>query len=174
MNEAFTFPLGGGCDYTSTVRGTVKPARTAGGEEPKYVPTLTVNAWISCQNNTELRVTDNALREVAMTRAELEQAIELRASLLAEGTASRCAYIPDFALGENKLAAGGIFYLCPTNGAAPSGGMDDLQEEATRPAMPSLDHLPSNMRAVPETRPANDTRGADPRSRDRAPMDEPR
>jgi len=104
VNEAFTFPLSGGCNYGSTVRGTVRTVKTGAGEEPRYAPTLVLNAWVSCQNNTELRVTDNTLRDVAMTRPELEQAIELHTSLLAESASARCAFVPDFLLADNKLS----------------------------------------------------------------------
>jgi hypothetical protein len=164
VNEAFTFPLAGGCDYSSTVRGTVRAARNAAGDEPKYVPSLVVNAWISCQNNTEMRVIDNSLREGAMTRAELEQAIELRASLLADNGAVRCAYVPDFSLGENKLSGVGVFYLCPGGGAQAGGGsLDDLPDDTTRPAAPA--ERPSEGRAPAtgrpaETKPPPETRGA--------------
>jgi hypothetical protein len=183
MNEAFTFPLSGGCDYTTTVRGTVKPARGPAGEEPKYVPNLVVNAWVSCQNNTEMRVMDNTLRDVPMTRAELEQAIELRASLLTESSATRCAYIPDFALGENKLAGVGIFYLCPAGGAQAQGApLDDLPDENVRPAIqperPAEGRTPSSGRPSPENRPASETRGASerrsPSDRDKGSFEEPR
>ncbi len=168
VNEAFTFPLAGGCDYSSTVRGTVRPAKATAGEEPKYVPSLVVNAWISCQNNTEMRVVDSALREGAMTRAELEQAIELRASLLADNGSVRCAYVPDFSLSENKLTGVGVFYLCP-GGAAQAGGgsLDDLPDDTQRPAAPSekapegrtpASGRPSVDKPAPETRGAVDHR----------------
>jgi hypothetical protein len=164
VNEAFTFPIAGGCDYSATVRGNVRPARGPLGEEPKYVPSLVVNAWISCENNTELRVTDNALRETPMTRGELEQAIELRASLLAEGSTSRCAYVPDFSLADNKLAGGGIFYLCPTAATQVGGGPYDIDvpEEVQRPAVP-VDR-PAGMSVTPDP----DGRGAERKENRRA------
>jgi hypothetical protein len=165
VNEAFTFPLAGGCDYSSTVRGTVRAARSSGGDEPKYVPSLVVNAWISCQNNTEMRVIDSTLREGAMTRAELEQAIELRASLLADNGAVRCAYVPDFSLGENKLAGVGVFYLCPGGSAQAGGGsLDDLPDDTNRPAppadKPSDGRTPASGRPPVENKAQPETRGA--------------
>jgi hypothetical protein len=116
INEAFTFPVAGGCQYSSTIRGTIKQARISNGDEPRFTPTLVVNAWVTCQNNTELRVTDNTLRETPMSRSELEQAIELRASLLNESVGKRCAYVPDFTFGDNKLASFGVSFLCPADG----------------------------------------------------------
>jgi hypothetical protein len=166
MNEAFTFPLAGGCEYSSTVRGAVRAARSQAGDEPKYVPSLVVNAWISCQNNTEMRVIDSSLRDGAMTRGELEQAIELRASLITDNGAMRCAYVPDFALGENKLSGVGVFYLCPASGAQAGGGLDDLPDETTRPAAPvplekpAEGHNPSSGRPSVDNRPQPETRGA--------------
>ena len=88
INEAFTCPTGNGCQYSATIRGSVKSARGGNGEEPRYTPNLTVNAWVTCQNNTELRVTDSSLRETTMTRSQLEQAIEMRGSLLVERRAT--------------------------------------------------------------------------------------
>jgi hypothetical protein len=182
MNEAFTFPLAGGCEYSSTVRGTVRAARSQAGDEPKYVPNLVVNAWISCQNNTEMRVVDSSLREVAMTRGELEQAIELRASLLSDNGAMRCAYVPDFALGDNKLSGTGIFYLCPGGGAQAGGGsLDDLPDDTMRPSAPPTDKLPEGRtpatgRPAVDNRPLPETRGAvDHRSvREKSPSDDSR
>jgi hypothetical protein len=133
VNEAFSFGLNG-CEYGATVRGTVRPTKTAAGEEPKYTPNLVLNAWVSCQNNTELRVTDNTLRDVAMTRAELERAIELHASLLAEDASGRCAYVPDFWLGESKLTGMGVSYMCGAGKAQVAGGpTDDVAEDDLRP-----------------------------------------
>jgi hypothetical protein len=183
MNEAFTFPLAGGCEYSSTVRGPVRPAKSQAGDEPRYVPSLVVNAWISCQNNTEMRVIDSSLREGSMTRAELEQAIELRASLLADNGAMRCAYVPDFALGENKLSGVGVFYLCPAGGAQAGGGLDDLPDDTmTRPAAPvpvekpSDGRNPSSGRPPVDNHPQPETRGAvDRRSiREKSPSDDSR
>ena len=130
INEAFTYPIGNGCQYSATVRGTVKSARGASGEEPRYTPTLTVNAWVTCQNNTELRVTDNSLRETAMTRSQLEQAIELRGTLLAESSGRRCVYVPDFSLGDGRLAGAGVSYLCPASSMG--GGLADNQDGSGR------------------------------------------
>ncbi|HKQ69351.1 MAG TPA: hypothetical protein VJT73_08430 [Polyangiaceae bacterium] len=125
MNEAFSFPAPNGCQYSSTIRGTVRSARTAAGEEPKYTPNLVVNAWVTCQNNTDIRVTDNTLREAPMTRVELEQAIELRGTLLSEASGKRCVFVPDFALGDSRLASIGVSYLCP-----PTGNVASAQDEA--------------------------------------------
>jgi hypothetical protein len=162
VNEAFTFPLSGGCNYGSTVRGTVRTVKTGAGEEPRYVPTLVLNAWVSCQNNTELRVTDNTLRDVAMTRPELEQAIELHASLLAESASARCAFVPDFLLADNKLSGLGVSYLCPSASASQIGGGpleeppdDSLQPSAPGEARPPAggETRPSSVRQVPERAP---------------------
>jgi hypothetical protein len=170
MNEAFTFPLAGGCEYSSTVRGTVRSARSQAGDEPKYVPSLVVNAWISCENNTEMRVIDSSLREGAMTRGELEQALELRATLLADNGAMRCAYVPDFALGENRLSGVGVFYLCPAGGAQASGGLDDLPDDTMRPAAPASVEKPSDGRNPSSGQPAVDNR---PQPETRGTVDHP-
>jgi hypothetical protein len=128
------------------------------------VPSLVVNAWISCQNNTEMRVIDSSLREGAMTRAELEQAIELRASLLSDNGAMRCAYIPDFSLAESKLSGVGVFYLCPGGSAQAGGSLEDLPDDTTRPAAPvekpAEGRSPSSGRPAVEPRPQPETRGA--------------
>jgi hypothetical protein len=120
VNEAFTYPIGNGCQYSATVRGSVKAARGGGGEEPRYSPSLTINAWVTCQNNTELRVTDSSLKDNAMTRSQLEQAIEMRGSLLSESSGKRCIYLPDFSLGDGRLAGVGVSYLCPSSSSGAS------------------------------------------------------
>jgi hypothetical protein len=160
VNEAFTFPLNGGCEYSTTVKGTVRAIRSA-NEEPKFVPNLVVNAWISCQSTTEFRVLDNAVQGGPMTRNELEQAIELRASLLAETSAARCAYVPDFLIGDNKLAGIGVFYLCPAGGSLIGGGPsdDEVDESAVPTDKPA--RAPTNLRAVPERKATSDTRSSD-------------
>ena len=105
-----------------------------------------------------------------MTRAELEQAIELGASLLAEGTATRRVYVPDFALGENKLAAGGIFNLCPTSGSSGGIALDvRMEEEARVPGHAVAGPPAANMRAVPRPDPRTTRVASIPRSRDRRP-----
>jgi hypothetical protein len=130
INEAFTYPIGNGCQYSATIRGSVKAARGGSGEEPRYSPNLTVNAWVTCQNNTELRVTDNSVKDTAMTRSQLEQAIEMRGSLLAESSGKRCIYLPDFNLGDGRLAGVGVSYLCPS--ASSSASLADNQDGTGR------------------------------------------
>jgi len=154
INEAFTYPIGNGCQYSATVRGSVKSARSASGEEPRYTPNLTVNAWVTCQNNTELRVTDNSLRETGMTRSQLEQAIELRGSLLAESSGKRCIYVPDFNLGDGRLSGVGVSNLCPSSSAMGSG-LADNQDGAGHTADDTDNVAPS------ANRPAGDSRSHD-------------
>ena len=154
INEAFTYPIGNGCQYSATVRGSVKSARSASGEEPRYTPNLTVNAWVTCQNNTELRVTDNALRETAMTRSQLEQAIELRGSLLAESSGKRCVYVPDFNLGDGRLTGVGVSNLCPSSSAMGSGLADN--QDGNGHTGDDTDSV-----APSENRPAGDSRSHD-------------
>jgi hypothetical protein len=80
----------------------------------------------------------------------------------------RCAYVPDFSLGENKLSRVGVFYLCPGAGAQAGGGsLDDLPDDTTRPAAPAVlpAERPSEGRAPTtgrpsETKPPPETRGA--------------
>src|SRR5262249_36204217 len=138
----------GGCQYSSIVKGTVRPARTAPGDEPRFIPNLLINAWITCQNNTELRVTDNALRDMTLTRSELEQAIELRATLLSEGSGRRCAYVPDFSLADNKFASLGMSYLCPINAAETSVFEGQAQPETKRTS--ETRSASENKRVAPE------------------------
>jgi hypothetical protein len=160
INEAFTYPIANGCQYSATVRGNVKSARAVNGEEPRYTPNLTVNAWVTCQNNTELRVTDSSLRETAMTRSQLEQAIELRGSLLAESSGRRCVYVPDFSLGDGRLAGVGVSYLCPTS--TMGGGLADNQDGHS--AGDDADSVgPSDNRATTEGRNHDGSHGANDR-----------
>jgi hypothetical protein len=168
VNEAFSFLVGSGCQFSSTIRGTIRSAQTAPGDEPKYVPNLVVNAWVTCQNNTEQRVVDNTVREMPMTRSELEQAIELRGSLLDEGSGRRCAYVPDFALSENKIAGFGVAYMCPVK----LGGSGDNHAalEGSRPAAgeprgasrgkPGPDTPSSEHRGSAENRAAGENKGS--------------
>jgi hypothetical protein len=142
INEAFTYPIGNGCQYSATVRGSVKTSRGSNGEEPRYTPSLTVNAWVTCQNNTELRVTDNALKDASMTRSQLEQAIEMRGSLLAESQGRRCVYLPDFTLGDGHLTAAGVSFLCPSGSAA---SLADNQDNGSR--SDDSDSAPSDNRS---------------------------
>jgi hypothetical protein len=144
INEAFTYPTGNGCQYSATVRGSVKTARTSGGEEQRYTPSLTVNAWVTCQNNTELRVTDISVKESGMTRSQLEQAIELRASLMAESSGRRCVYVPDFSLGEGRLTGVGVAYLCPTGSAMGSGLADNQDGSGHDDDSVGSDNRPAN------------------------------
>ena len=153
INEAFTYPIGNGCQYSATVRGSVKSARSASGEEPRYTPNLTVNAWVTCQNNTELRVTDNQVRETAMTRSQLEQAIELQGSLLAESSGKRCVYVPDFTLGDGRLAGVGVSNLCSSS--AMGSGLADNQDGSGHTGDDTDSVAPS------ENRPAGDGRSRD-------------
>jgi hypothetical protein len=146
VNEAFTYPIGNGCQYSATIRGSVKAARSGGSEEPRYSPNLTVNAWVTCQNNTELRVTDNTLKDTAMTRSQLEQAIEMRGSLLAESSGKRCVYLPDFNLGDGRLTGVGVSFLCPT--ASSSSSLADNQDGSGRvtddDSNAAVDNRPAN------------------------------
>jgi len=163
INEAFTYPTGNGCQYSATVRGSVKSARGVNGEEPRYTPSLTVNAWVTCQNNTELRVTDNSLRETTMTRSQLEQAIEMRGSLLVEGAGRRCVYLPDFNLGDGRLAGVGVSYLCPASSPL-GGGLADNQDGAGHSTGDDNDSVaPSENRAPSEGRNHDGTRGTNER-----------
>lgn len=163
INEAFTYPTGNGCQYSATVRGTVKAARSVNGEEPRYNPNLTVNAWVTCQNNTELRVTDSSLRETPMTRSQLEQAIELRGSLLVEGAGKRCVYVPDFSVGDGRLSGVGVSYLCPTSSAMGSG-LADNQDGSGHATSDDTDNVaPTDNRATTDGRGHDGTRGSNER-----------
>jgi hypothetical protein len=125
-----------------------------------------------------MRVIDSTLREGAMTRAELEQAIELRASLLSDNGAQRCAYVPDFSLGDNKLSGVGVFYLCPAGGAQAGAPLEDLPDDTMRPSAPAdkpaEGRVPASGRPSAEPRPQPETRGAVERRtvREKTPSDE--
>src|SRR5205814_5599759 len=97
-----------------------------------------------------------------MTRPELEQAIELHASLLAESASARCAFVPDFLLADNKLSGLGVSYLCPSASASQIGGgpLEELPDDGSQPSAPGEarppaggETRPSSVRQVPERAP---------------------
>jgi hypothetical protein len=159
VNEVFAAAAPNGCQYSATVRGTVRPVRTGAAEEPKYAPNLLVNAWVSCRSKTELRVIDNPLRETTVGRADLEQTLALRGTLLAGSATKRCAYVPELSMGDNRLVVQSVSYLCPVH--AGTGAVAELRETAQDP---TRDGLASTGAEVFEGNAASDERTpGDPR-----------
>jgi hypothetical protein len=124
INGHFSFPLASGCTYEADIRGNAQPARGASpAGEMQYTPNVRVVASVSCPNQTAMRVSETLSSSEPMPLAKIEQALELRASIITEATGVHCAYVPQFRLSQNRLEGVSAALLCPLPAqAAPARG----------------------------------------------------
>ena len=87
-----------------------------------FTPNVAITASVSCPNHTTLRVMERIPSDRMMTLAKLQDAIELRASLVTDNQGLHCAYVPHFRLSEQRLEGVGAALLCPLPANAVRGG----------------------------------------------------
>jgi hypothetical protein len=107
VHQTLELPAAQGCHYTATVDGTVKAQ--ADGEK-FFDPNLDVTAKVSCPNSVVMRTTENVMSVGPLSRGELEERLERRGIVSANG--GRCLYQPDFSVKDKKISAVGVAYLC--------------------------------------------------------------
>jgi hypothetical protein len=107
VHQTLDLPAAQGCRYIATVNGTVK-AQSDG--EKFFDPNLDVTATVSCPNKIVMKTTENVMSVGPLTRGELEERLERRGIVYANG--GRCLYEPDFSIKDKKISAVGVGYLC--------------------------------------------------------------
>ena len=112
-DELFTFSLDNGCWYTASIRGTVKPVVTGRDAGQKVEPDLAVTAALSCQGATTVKVSERVSGTGPVTRAQVENLLERRASILTDEAGKHCSYVPEIDLVGEGLVGAGVAYLCP-------------------------------------------------------------
>jgi hypothetical protein len=169
VNEVFTAVAPSGCVYGATVRGTMRTYRAANNEEAKYSPNFLVNAWVTCHGKSELRVRDTPLREISMTRADLEQALTLRALILAGAAPQRCAYVPEVLLDDAGVSLQGIAYLCaatrPSDATVAAPQAPDGAATSLEPSEPEIAETRPTELAVDKSAHSRDVSCASPKPR---------
>jgi hypothetical protein len=113
FDELFTFPLEDGCSYSASIRGTIKPVVAGMGAGEKVEPDLAVTAILACQGMATIKVNERIVGTGPLTRAQLENVLERRASILREDAGRRCSYVPEIQLTGEGLVATRVTFLCP-------------------------------------------------------------
>ena len=111
-DEQFTFPIEDGCNYTASIRGTIRPVAVGPEAWRKLEPDLAVTAVLKCPSAETLKVAEKVSGTGPMTRAEVESLLVRRASIMREGAGRRCSYVPDVSFVGEGLAGTGVTYLC--------------------------------------------------------------
>ena len=112
-DELFTFPLDNGCWYSASIRGTVKPIVVGRDAGQKVEPDLAVTAVLSCQGAPTVKVSERVAGTGPITRAQVENLLERRASILTDEAGKKCSYVPEIDLVGEGLVGAGVTYLCP-------------------------------------------------------------
>jgi hypothetical protein len=111
-DEQFTFPIEDGCNYTASIRGTIRPIAVGPEAWRKLEPDLAVTAVLKCPSAETLKVSEKVSGTGPMTRAEVESLLVRHASILREASGRRCSYVPDVSFVGEGLAGTGVTYLC--------------------------------------------------------------
>lgn len=112
LNDQVSIPLENGCLYRADVRGKVVPVDRGKFTEPAVRPDLTIAAEVACPNAAVLHRTRSILGPAPITRAQLVDAIEQRASVATGASGQACYYAPDFELTSKRLVGNGVSYVC--------------------------------------------------------------
>jgi hypothetical protein len=132
LNERISFAVANGCQYTANVNGTISPAKGGSAQQQQQqqaqhlvTSELQVNSMLSCPGKPTVRVDETAVRTGPITQEALEEAIERRATILIEETGGRrCAFMPDFEFGEQRLTGVAVAYLCASAPQQQQGQLD--------------------------------------------------
>jgi hypothetical protein len=111
LNQKLSVPLENGCRYDAVVRGRIDPILSASAQR-EVSPNLDVTAQVACPNETVIRSTRNVITPAPMTSAQLEQALETRASVATSATGQPCYYTPDFSFVRDQIVANGVAMVC--------------------------------------------------------------
>ncbi|MDC3979827.1 hypothetical protein [Polyangium jinanense] len=112
-DELFTFALDNGCWYSASIRGTVRPIVAGRDAGQKVEPNLAVTAVLSCQGAPTVKVAERVDSTGPITRAQVENLLERRASILTDEAGKKCSYVPEIDLVGEGLVGAGVTYLCP-------------------------------------------------------------
>ncbi|MDI1476851.1 hypothetical protein [Polyangium sp. y55x31] len=79
----------------------------------KVEPDLAVTAVLTCQGATTVKVSERVAGTGPITRAQVENLLERRASILTDEAGKKCSYVPEIDLVGEGLVGAGVTYLCP-------------------------------------------------------------
>ena len=134
INDRFEQPLPDRCEYTSTVRGTVRPVpmtsnmQNMQSDVALFEPNLTVNAEVTCPSVQSEHISSHSLNGQQLTRKELEAAVNERASVVTVDHNRVCTIEPKYVLAANgTLHPEGARELCAVG--APAGAMPSHPNE---------------------------------------------
>jgi hypothetical protein len=82
------------------------------GAGEKVEPDLALTAILACPGIATLKVNERIAGTGQVTRAQLENLLERRATILREDSGRRCSYVPKIELPGEGLVATGVTFLC--------------------------------------------------------------
>jgi len=113
VDESSSTALDEGCRYNVRVSGEIRAAKPSAAETRAVLPDLVINADLQCANGATL-LRPNVINGTGpLTRAQLEQMIEERATLTSPDARGRCEYAPDFNLSADRLSLRAVEWRCP-------------------------------------------------------------
>jgi hypothetical protein len=117
IDDRYAADLDNGCEYRSTVRGTVRPEGSA------LAPDLRVRASVHCPNVPRVSAPERAVRARANSPEQLARAVAAAGRVHTRGADGACQYVPAFRAAGTQLAARDVSYTClPARGGGPTAG----------------------------------------------------
>jgi hypothetical protein len=133
INARFQETVGDNCQYSGTIRGTIREANVAGAtadNATQMTPDLRIQATLSCPSgNVQQQQTVKAtLRGPQYAREQLAQTIQERARIFTSRNGQVCSYAPRLAFDSGRLASNGIAQSCMT---ARGGGPGTFENQTS-------------------------------------------
>jgi hypothetical protein len=113
FNEVYTFDAKDGCDYTARLKGTLRPVVSGPDAGQRVEPELDISATLQCPRSDPQSVSTRIAGTGPITRGDLEDLLEGRATIVSKASGRRCTYVPDISLVGDSLVGKGLTQLCP-------------------------------------------------------------
>lgn len=146
VNATFQDTVADNCQYTATVRGTVREFNAAGATADnavQFTPRLQIQAQLTCPNGSARQVSSYTLQGPQFGREQLAQAITEHARIFVSRGDQVCSYAPRLSFDAGRLASNGIAQSCMTQRG---GGPRDIDQQQPSPF---LGGTPSGVMAPP-------------------------
>jgi hypothetical protein len=125
VNHVYAQGLANGCQYSASVRGTLRTLRAPGAERTaalRYQPDLSLRTEVSCAGVARPIARTVPVRGPALDRDALLERLAAQGTLERREDGHRCAFIPEFTLEGETLQADSVRAQCDAGAAARGGG----------------------------------------------------
>lgn len=136
VRERFSHTLGGGCIYSTSVRGWLRDAHRPGERDLPSGPMaadLRVSTSLRCPGGRVERRPIARVRTGSLLPGEIERLLEDRAALRVRRDGHVCIYSPDFRVGHDAVTTRGVTVACGAIEPAPTAGRGGGPSSLARP-----------------------------------------